>query len=141
MKTFVDFLLEANVSAASAELRRRANVARQKGDMETFIELQKQASELGAGTQAKIKVALNDKPQEPANRNSKVVGYASKAKDTRARGGSLPNIPSSDGEAGGSIVSGRQGDTRTGKSGGVKGTLRNRGISRTGSTIGTSGNS
>ena len=114
MKTFVDFLLEANVSAASAELRRRANVARQKGDMETFIELQKQASELGAGTQAKIKVALNDKPQEPTNRNSKVVGYASKGRDVRGISGSLPNVgrPSDEGE----VVSGRFGN-QTGKTG------------------------
>ena len=70
MKTFVDFLLESNVSAEIAELRRKANIARQKGDMKTFIELQKQAAELGAGTQAKIDAATRDKPRTPSNPNS-----------------------------------------------------------------------
>jgi hypothetical protein len=141
MKTFADFLLEANVSAEIAELRRKANTARQKGDMKTFIELQKQAAELGAGTQAKISAATNDKPREKSRENTWVSGKPSKGRDTRARGGSLPNIASSDGEGEGSIVSGRQGDTRTGRSGGVRGTLINRGTSRTGRTLGVRGRS
>ena len=141
MKTFADFLLEANVSAEIAELRRKANTARQKGDMKTFIELQKQAAELGAGTQAKISAATRDTPRDKPRENTWVSGKPSKPRDTRARGGSLANIPSSDGEGEGSIVSGKQGDTRTGRSGGVRGTLINRGTARTGETLGVRGRS
>jgi hypothetical protein len=141
MKTFADFLFEANVSAEIAELRRKANTARQKGDMKTFIELQKQAAELGAGTQAKISAATSDKPKQKPRENTWVSGKPSKGRDVRGKGGSLANIPSSDGEGEGSIVSGKQSDTRTGRSGGVRGTLINRGTARTGGTLGVKGRS
>jgi hypothetical protein len=137
MKTFQEFILESTIQ----QLRSQANAARQRGDMETFIKLQKQAAELGTGTQAKISAATSDKPKEKPRENTWVSGKPSRPRDTRSRGGSLPNIPSSDGEGEGSIVSGKHGDTRTGRSGGVRGTLINRGTARTGGTLGVRGRS
>ena len=130
MKTFVDFLLESNVSAEIAELRRKANIARQKGDMKTFIELQKQAAELGAGTQAKIDAATRDKPRDKPIENTWVSGKPSKSKDTRGRAGSLENIPSSAGEGENTSTGGRFGDRRSGRSGGVSGQSRNNATAR-----------
>jgi len=137
MKTFQEFILESTIQ----QLRSQANVARQRGDMETFIKLQKKAAELGTGTQAKISVATSDKPKQKSRENTWVSGKPSKPRDIRGKGGSLPNIPSSDGEGGGSIVSGKHSDTRTGRSGGVRGTLINRGTARTGGTLGVRGRS
>ena len=130
MKTFVDFLLESNVSAKIAELRRKANTARQKGDMKTFIELQKQAAELGAGTQAKIDAATRDKPIDKPRENTWVSGKPSKPKDTRGGAGSLENIPSSAGEGENTSTGGRFGDRRSGRSGGVSGQSRNNATAR-----------
>jgi hypothetical protein len=130
MKTFVDFLLESNVSAEIAELRRKANTARQKGDMKTFIELQKQAAELGAGTQAKIDAATRDKPRDKPRENTWVSGKPSKPKDTRGGAGSLENIPSSAGEGENTSTGGRFGDRRSGRSGGVRGQSRNNATAR-----------
>jgi hypothetical protein len=143
MKTFAEFVFEAagDVAKEIATLRAKANAERQKGDMKTFIELQHQAAELGAGTQAKISAETDDKPKQKPRENTWVSGKPSKDRDTRARGGSLANIPSSDGEGEGSIVSGKQGDTRTGRSGGVRSTLMNRGTARTGRTLGVKGRS
>lgn len=127
MKTFSEFLLETTIQ----ELRAKANAARQKGDMETYIELQKQAAELGAGTQAKISVATRDKDKKKEKReNTWVSGKPSKPKDTRGSGGSLPNIPSSAGEGGGTSVGGRFGDRRSGRSGGPRGQSRNNATAR-----------
>jgi hypothetical protein len=130
MKTFVDFLLESNVSTEIAELRRKANIARQKGDMKTFIELQKQAAELGAGTQAKIDAATRDKPIDKPRENTWVSGKPSKPKDTRGGAGSLENIPSSAGEGENTSTGGRFGDRRSGRSGGVSGQSRNNSTAR-----------
>ena len=130
MKTFVDFLLESNVSAKIAELRRKANTARQKGDMKTFIELQKQAAELGAGTQAKIDAATRDKPIDKPRENTWVSGKPSKPKDTRGGAGSLENIPSSAGEGENTSTGGRFADRRSGRSGGVSGQSRNNATAR-----------
>ena len=130
MKTFVDFLLESNVSAEIVELRRKANIARQKGDMKTFIELQKQAAELGAGTQAKIDAATRDKPRDKPRENTWVSGKPSKPKDTRGGAGSLENIPSSAGEGENTSTGGRFGDRRSGRSGGVSGQSRNNATAR-----------
>ena len=130
MKTFVDFLLESNVSAEIAELRRKANIARQKGDMKTFIELQKQAAELGAGTQAKIDAATRDKPRDKPRENTWVSGKPSKSGDTRGRVGSLENIPSSAGEGENTSTGGRFADRRSGRSGGVSGQSRNNATAR-----------
>lgn len=75
MKTFKQFLEEATIQ----QLMAQANAARQKGDMTTFIELQKQAAELGKGTQAKIAAAVNKGQKKPkANPNTWVSGRASK---------------------------------------------------------------
>jgi hypothetical protein len=143
MKTFQEFILEAagDVAKEIAMLRAKANAAKHKGDMKTFLELQMQAGELQAGTQAQIDAATRDKPRDKPRENTWVSGKPSKSRDTRARGGSLPNIPSSDGEGEGSMVSGNQSDTRTGRSGGVRSTLINRGTSRTGGTLGVRGRS
>lgn len=130
MKTFVDFLLESNVSVEIAELRRKANIARQKGDMKTFIELQKQAAELGAGTQAKIDAATRDKPRDKPRENTWVSGKPSKPKDTRGGAGSLENISSSAGEGENTSTGGRFGDRRSGRSGGVSGQSRNNATAR-----------
>ena len=137
MKTFVDFLLESNVSAEIAELRRRANAARQKGDMKTFIELQKHAAELGAGTQAKIDAATRDKPRDKPRENTWVSGKPSKPKDTRGGAGSLENIPSSAGEGENTSTGGRFGDRRSGRSGGVRGQSRNNATARNLGHLGT----
>lgn len=67
------------------------------------------------------------------------TGYASKPADTRGRSGSLPSISSSAGEGSGSRVVGRYGDIRTGRSGGVRSTMVNKGISRTGEKFGRMG--
>ena len=137
MKTFQEFILEATIQ----ELRAKAKMLRQKGDMKGALEVEMQAGELQAGTQAKIGALTGDRDKKDERENTWVSGKASKPKDTRARGGSLANIPSGDGEGEGSVVSGRQGDTRTGRSGGVRGTLINRGTSRTGGTLGVRGRS
>jgi hypothetical protein len=142
MKTFQEFILEASADLAkqTAMLRAKAKMLRQKGDMKGALEVEMQAGELQAGTQRKID-DLDKGPREKSRENTWVSGKPSKGRDTRARGGSLANIPSSDGEGEGSIVSGKQGDTRTGRSGGVRGTLINRGTSRTGGTLGVRGRS
>ena len=74
------------------------NIARQKGDMKTFIELQKQAAELGAGTQAKIDAATRDKPRTSSNPNSITGGgYAQTGRrgrigpDSASSVGTVPN--------------------------------------------------
>ena len=135
MKTFQEFILEATIQ----ELRAKAKMLRQKGDMKGALEVEMQAGELQAGTQAKIGALTGDRDKKDERENTWVSGKASKPKDTRARGGSLANIPSSDGEGEASMVSGNQGDTRTGRSGGVRSTLINRGTSRTGGTLGVKG--
>ncbi len=126
MKTFQEFILESTIQ----QLRSQANAARQRGDMETFIKLQKQAAELGTGTQAKISAATSDKPKQKSRENTWVSGKPSKGRDTRARGGSLPNIPSSDGEGENTSTGGRYADRRSGRSGGVGGQSRNNATAR-----------
>jgi hypothetical protein len=82
MKTFQEFILESTIQ----QLRSQANAARQRGDMETFIKLQKQAAELGTGTQAKISAATSDKPKKPSDPNSITGGgYAQTGRSRRAR--------------------------------------------------------
>ena len=95
MKTFLEFISEAeNVSSQIAQLRARARMLRQKGDMKGALEVEMQAGELQAGTQAKIGALTGDRDKKDERENTWVSGKASKPKDTRARGGSLPNIPS-----------------------------------------------
>lgn len=127
MKLFSEFILEATIQ----ELRARANAAKQKGDMKTYIELQKQAAELGAGTQAKIGAVTKDKDKKKEKReNTWVSGKPSKPKDTRGASGSLSNVSSSAGEGEGTSVGGRFGDRRSGRSGGVRGQSRNNATAR-----------
>jgi hypothetical protein len=127
MKLFSEFILEATIQ----EIRARANAAKQKGDMKTYIELQKQAAELGAGTQAKIGAVTRDKDKKKEEReNTWVSGKPSRPKDTRGRTGSLENIPSSAGEGEETSVGGRFGDRRSGRSGGVRGQSRNNATAR-----------
>lgn len=101
MKTFQEFILEAagDLAKEIAMLRAKANAARQKGDMKTFIELQTQAAELGAGTQAKIDATTRDNPRSPSNPNSITGGgYAQTGRrgrigpDSASSVGTVPNI-------------------------------------------------
>ena len=126
MKTFQKFILEATIQ----ELRAKAKMLRQKGDMEGALEVEMLAGELQAGTQAKIGALTGDKDKKDERENTWVSGKASKPKDTRARGGSLANIPSSDGEEEDTSTGGRFGDRRSGRSGGVRGQSRNNATAR-----------
>ena len=126
MKTFQEFILEATIQ----ELRAKAKMLRQKGDMKGALEVEMQAGELQAGTQAKIGALTGDRDKKDERENTWVSGKASKPKDTRARGGSLANIPSSDGEGEGTSTGGRFGDRRSGRSGGPGGQSRNNATAR-----------
>ena len=126
MKTFQEFILEATIQ----ELRAKAKMLRQKGDMKGALEVEMQAGELQAGTQAKIGALTGDRDKKDERENTWVSGKASKPKDTRARGGSLANIPSSDGEGEDTSTGGRFGDRRSGRSGGVSGQSRNNATAR-----------
>jgi hypothetical protein len=126
MKTFQEFILEATIQ----ELRAKAKMLRQKGDMKGALEVEMQAGELQAGTQAKIGALTGDRDKKDERENTWVSGKASKPKDTRARGGSLANIPSSDGEGEDTSTGGRFGDRRSGRSGGVRGQSRNNATAR-----------
>ena len=126
MKTFQEFILEATIQ----ELRAKAKMLRQKGDMKGALEVEMQAGELQAGTQAKIGALTGDWDKKDERENTWVSGKASKPKDTRARGGSLANIPSSDGEGEDTSTGGRFGDRRSGRSGGVGGQSRNNATAR-----------
>lgn len=89
MKTFRTFLLEVTIQ----QLRAQANAARQRGDMAKFLELQKQAAELGTGTQAKIGDALNRGQEKPkANPNTWVSGRASKPETPTSSVGTTAGI-------------------------------------------------
>ena len=126
MKTFQEFILEATIQ----ELRAKAKMLRQKGDMKGALEVEMQAGELQAGTQAKIGALTGDRDKKDERENTWVSGKASKPRDTRARGGSLANIPSSDGEGEDTSTGGRFGDRRSGRSGGVRGQSRNNATAR-----------
>ena len=126
MKTFQEFILEATIQ----ELRAKAKMLRQKGDMKGALEVEMLAGELQAGTQAKIGALTGDRDKKDERENTWVSGKASKPKDTRARGGSLANIPSSDGEEEDTSTGGRFGDRRSGRSGGVRGQSRNNATAR-----------
>ncbi len=93
MKSFQEFILEAegDVAKKIAMLRAKANAAKQKGDMKTFLELQIQAGELQPGTQAKISAATSDEPREPSNPNSITGGgYAQTGRRGRIDPDTLP---------------------------------------------------
>jgi len=107
MKTFQEFILEASggeeedvdVAKKIAMLRAKANAAKHKGDMKTFLELQIQAGELQAGTRQKIKAATRDNPRTPSNPNSITGGgYAQTGRrgrigpDSASSVGTVPNI-------------------------------------------------
>ena len=151
MKTFQEFILETLLieddQQEYAEIRRKIKMLQSRGRPGDAAEAQRlsiQAQELvrNLNSSAEVSKILNqDKPENKPRENTWVSGKPSKGGDTRARGGSLPNIPSSDGEGEGSMVSGNQSDTRTGRSGGVRSTLINRGTSRTGGTLGVRGRS
>lgn len=88
MKTFLEFISEAeNVSSQIAQLRARARMLRQKGDMKGALEVEKQAGELQAGTQAKIGAVSNsDKPKTSSSPNSITGGgYAQVGKSQHGR--------------------------------------------------------
>jgi hypothetical protein len=154
MKTFQEFILEASggeeedvdVAKKIAMLRAKANAAKHKGDMKTFLELQIQAGELQAGTRQKIKDATRDNPRTPSNPNSITgggypqVGTSQHSRIDPDTLKSQPNIehPDDDTEARSNrVVAGRHSDTRKGA--GMKATLKNRGTSMTGDTLGRTG--
>jgi len=105
MKTFQEFILEAageeedvDLAKKIAMLRAKANAAKQKGDMKTFLELQIQAGELNPGTREKIDAAIRDKPRTPSNPNSITGGgYAQTGRrgrigpDSASSVGTVPN--------------------------------------------------
>ena len=153
MKTFQEFILEASaaeeedvdVAKQAAMLRVKARELRQRGDMEGALAVEIEAGKLQAGTRRKIK-ALDKKPTISSNPNSITGGghpqvgtskYSRIDPDTLK---SQPNIehPDDDAEARSNrVVAGRHSDTRKGA--GMKATLRNRGTSRTGDTLGRTG--
>lgn len=153
MKTFQEFILEASaaeeenvdVAKQAAMLRAKARELRQRGDMEGALKIEMLAGELQAGTRRKIN-ALDKKPRKPSNPNSITGGghpQVGTSKHSRIDPDTLksqPNIehPDDDEEARrGRVVSGRYSDTRRGA--GMNATLRNRGTSRTGDTLGRTG--
>jgi hypothetical protein len=89
------------------------------------------------GAQGKIRAKIGDKDREDERENTYITGKPSKPKDTRARGGSLPNIPSSDGEGEDTSTGGRFGDRRSGRSGRVSGQSRNNATARNLGHLGT----
>lgn len=139
MKTFLEFILEAeSASSQIAQLRAKARMLRQKGDMKGALDVEKQAGELQAGTQAKIGSQVkSEKPKEKEKTNTWTSGYASKPKDTRGRSGSLSNIPSPSGENPGTSTGGRYSDRRSGRSGGVRGQVRDNATARNLGHLGT----
>jgi hypothetical protein len=148
MKTFQEFILEArlieNDQQEYAKIRAKIKMLQSRGRPGDAAEAQRlsiQAQELVSDIDKSAKFGAERKPKQKSRENTWVSGKPSKGRDTRGKGGSLSNIPSSDGEGEGSIVSGKQGDTRTGRPGGVRGTLINRGTARTGGTLGVRGRS
>ena len=136
MKTFREFLLEATIQ----QLMAQANAARQKGDMETFIELQKQAAELGKGTQAKISAAVNKgQKKQKVNPNTWVSGRASKPESPTSSVGTTANVRRrrvTDIRTGSDLGPAEPSDTRTsGRYGTVPGGRGTR-VSRSGGIIG-----
>ena len=94
MKTFLEFIAEAegNNSQQIASLRARARMLRQKGDMAGAMEVEKQAGELQAGTQAKIAALTRDKPKTPTNPNSWVGGRPQSSRDSVSSVGTISNV-------------------------------------------------
>ena len=141
MKTFLEFITEAelieNDQQEFAQLRAKIKMLQSRGrtgDAEEIKKLTQQAAELQMGTQAKIGAQLNkDKPQEPENRNTKVVGYASKPKDVVSRAGSTSDVQRTDIEQEPDVITGSRykkpgvsggRGTNTGRSGGTYGTKK-----------------
>lgn len=82
-------MLEATIQ----QLMAQAKAARQKGDMETFLEFQKRAAELGKGTQARISAAVNKGQKKPkANPNTWVSGRASKPESPTSSVGTTADV-------------------------------------------------
>ena len=131
MKTFQEFILEAagDLAKQTADLRAKARMLRQKGDIAGALEVEMQAGELQPSAQRKIN-DLDKKPTETPRENTWVSGKPSKSRDTRGRAGSLENIPSSAGEGENTSTGGRFGDRRSGRSGGVSGQSRNNATAR-----------
>ena len=143
MKTFLEFIAEAelieNDQQEFAKLRAKIKMLQSRnrpGDAEEIKELIQRVAELQMGTQAKIGAQLNkDKPQEPTNPNSKVIGYASKPRDVVSRVGSTSDVQRTDIEQEPDVITGSR-YKKPGSSGG-----RGTNIGRSGSTLGTkSGN-
>jgi hypothetical protein len=146
MKTFLEFITEAelieNDQQELAQINAKIKFLQQKisagkgkpEDKDTLEELGVQRAELSKEVSASAKVGaeLNkDKPQEPENRNTKVVGYASKPKDVVSRVGSTSDVQRTDIEQEPDVITGSR-YKKPGVSGG-----RGTNIGRTGGTYGT----
>ena len=136
MKTFLEFIAEAeNASAQLSQLRARARMLRQKGDMKGALDLEKQAGELQVGTQAKIGATLkpDTSSSSSSSKNTWTSGYASKPKDVTSRVGTTSNVQRTDLPSEPDVIT----QNRYAKAGTAGG--RGTNISRTGRTYGTTG--
>jgi hypothetical protein len=100
MKTFQEFILEAagDLAKQTADLRAKARMLRQKGDIAGALKVEMQAGELQASAQRKIDDATRDKPRTPSNPNSITGGgYAQTGRrgrigpDSASSVGTVPN--------------------------------------------------
>lgn len=151
MKTFSEFIAEARggehwwgsgrpaAQKKAAQLRTDRNPNKMVANIKKGASIQKAINKLDQEYE-------KDKPPETMDTRTRRLGtqrinrgYASKPADTRARGGSLPNISSPDGEGPESRVTGRYGDLRTGRSGGVRSTMKHKGTSGSGEKFGRLG--
>ena len=140
MKTFQEFILEAllieNDQEEYAKIRAKIKMLqsrRKPGDEEEALRLSIRAKDIVKDLDSSAlagNLLKRDKPGETPRENTWVSGKASKPKDTRARGGSLASIPSSDGEGERTSTGGRFGDRGSGRSGGVGGQSRNNATAR-----------
>ena len=155
MKTFQEFILEALLIETAqekyAKIRRQIKTLQSRGkpgDEEEALRLSIRAQQLArqirlAAEGGATLQQMRDTPRTPSNPNSITGGgYAQVGTSQHSRIDpdtlkSQPNIahPDDDEEArSSSVVAGRYSDTRKGT--GMKATLRNRGTSRTGDTLG-----
>lgn len=161
MKTFSEFIVEAKIKWNTGTLRgsgkspsdianqklRQVSSSMAKAQPSKMVDIAQRIKRMKTAISSATEKSKVDDPR-PETRDTETRrlgtqrinrGYASKPADTRARGGSLPNISSPDGEGSGSRVTGRYGDLRTGRSGGVRSTMKHKGTSGSGEKFGRLG--
>lgn len=135
MKTFSEFILEARGEHAEqiAKLRRQAQEAMRKGDMDRYAEIAQDIKELQSAEKVEREVNTN----APVHKSTQPTPGGGRPqirnRDNRGSSGSLANIPSPAGENSGTSVGGRFGDRGSGKPGS---TLRDKGTGRSGGHLG-----